>query len=223
VRLPRSANCFLHPESPEPAPAPCLRRGHVTFGCFNNPAKVTREVVATFARILSQLPTSRLILKYGTFDDPVLRAQYLRWFAEEGIAPGRIDLQGHSALPEFLASFAHIDVALDPFPHSGETTALHTLWMGVPLVALEGVTLVQRLASRVLRVAGLKEWVAHTTDDYVAIALSLARDPGRLSSLRAGLRDRLRASPLLDHAGVTRELEAAYRKMWRRWCAAQLP
>jgi protein O-GlcNAc transferase len=221
VRLPRSANCFLHPESPEPAPAPCLRRGHVTLGCFNNPAKVTRGVVATFARILSQLPASRLILKYGTFDDPVLRDQYLRWFAEEGIAPGRIDLQGHSALPEFLASFAHIDVALDPFPHSGETTALHTLWMGVPLVALEGVTLVQRLASRVLRVAGLKEWVAHTTDEYVAIALSLARDPERLSSLRAGLRDRLKASPLLDHAGVTRELEAAYRKMWRRWCAAQ--
>ncbi len=220
VRLPRSANCFLHPESPEPAPAPCLRRGHVTFGCFNNPAKVTREVVATFARILSQVPASRLIFKYGAFDDPVLRAQYLRWFGEEGIELERIDLWGHSSLPHFMLCFSQIDIALDPFPYSGETTALHTLWMGVPLVALEGVTLVQRLASRVLRVAGLDEWVARSTDDYVAIALSLASDRVRLAELRTRLRDRLKASPLLDHVGVTRELEAAFRQMWRAWCAS---
>ncbi len=221
VRLPRSANCYLHPASPEPAPAPCLRRGHVTFGCFNNPAKVGREVVATFARILNQLPSSRLSLRYGTFADPLLRAQYVRWFGEEGIPPARIDLFGHSPLEEYLESFAHVDIALDPFPYSGETTALHTLWMGVPLVALEGVTLVQRLASRVLRVAGLAEWVARSTDEYAAIALSLARDPARLAEWRTRLRDRLKASPLLDHQGVTRELEAAYRQMWQRYCAAQ--
>jgi protein O-GlcNAc transferase len=219
LRLPRSSNCFLHPPAPEPAEAPCRHRGHVTFGCFNNPAKVTRQVVETFARILHGAPDSRLLLEYGGYDDPGLKARYLRWFAEEGVAAERLDLAGHASLGRFLASFARVDIGLDPFPYSGETTALHTLWMGVPLVALEGSTLVQRLASRVLRVAGLDQWVAATREQYAEIALALARDPARLGVLRGALRGRLRASPLCDHRGVTRELEAAYRAMWRSWCS----
>jgi protein O-GlcNAc transferase len=223
VRLPRSSNCFRVTPSPEPAEPPCVRRGHITFGCFNNPAKVTREVVATFARILRALPDSRLCLKYGAFDDPRLSARYRQWLRDEGIQAERVDIWGHSSLPHFLTCFAHIDIALDPFPYSGETTAVHTLWMGVPLVALEGVTLVQRLASRVLHVVGFPEWVASSSDEYVRIALSLASDPLALARCRASLRERVQASPLLDHRGVTRELEAAYRKMWRDWCASSEP
>ncbi len=219
VRLPRSASCFLHPPAPPPAAPPCLRRGHVTFGCFNNPAKLTREVIATFARVLRGAANSRLLLAYGAYDDPELRARYARWLADEGIVAERVDFAGHASLPRFLASFAGVDVALDPFPYSGETTALHTLWMGVPLVALEGATTVQRLASRVLRVAGLDDWVADSHDEYVRIALALASDPARLAHTRQALRARLEASPLCDHAGFTRELEAAYRAMWRRACA----
>jgi protein O-GlcNAc transferase len=223
VRLPRSANCFLPPESPEPVEPPWSRRGHVTFGCFNNPAKVTRETVAAFGRVLREVAGSRLIFKFAGYNDPVLRPRLLAWLGEEGVSADRVDLWEHSELPHFLACFSQIDIALDPFPYSGETTALHTLWMGVPLVALEGLTLVQRLASRVLRVAGLPEWVARSEDEYVRIAVSLARAPERLAPLRASLRARLKASPLLDHAGVTRELEAAYRKMWQRWCASAEP
>jgi predicted O-linked N-acetylglucosamine transferase (SPINDLY family) len=219
VRLPRSSNCFLHPPAPEPAPPPCLANGFTTFGCFNNPAKLTREVIATFGRILRGSENSRLLLEYGGFDDPGLGARFRGWLGEEGVAPERVDLFGHAPLGRFLASFARVDVALDPFPYSGETTALHTLWMGVPLVALEGPTLVQRLASRVLRVAGLDGWVARTPDEYVTLALALAADRERLASLRASLRARLAASALFDHRGVTRELEAAYREMWRRECA----
>jgi protein O-GlcNAc transferase len=217
VRLPRSQNCFLPPAGPEPAPPPSVERGYVTFGCFNNPVKVTREVVAVFGRILRDLPESRLMLKYSTLADPALRARYLGWLAEEGIAEARVDIAGSSPLPRFLECFHQIDIALDPFPYSGETTALHSLWMGVPLVTLEGETVAQRLGSRVLRVAGLEQWIAHSTDDYVRIAHALGRDPGRTSG--AALRARLRASPLLDHGGVTRDLEAAYRGMWRTWCA----
>lgn len=218
VRLPRSSNCFAHPDAPEPAPPPCLARGHIRFGCFNNPAKLTRQAVATFARILREVAGSRLLLKYGAFDDPVLCARYQQWFQEEGIAAERLEIQGHTPLRKFLAAFAEIDIALDPFPYSGETTALHTLWMGVPLVALEGTTLVQRLASRVLRVAGLSEWVARSEQEYVRIACTLAQDPAELARRRAGLRAELQASPLCDHAGVTRELEELYRALWRRWC-----
>jgi protein O-GlcNAc transferase len=223
VRLPRSSNCYLPPEAPEPTPPPSLERGWVTFGCFHNPVKVTREVVAVFGRILRELEGSRLLLKYSTLDDPALRARYLAWLADEGIVPDRVDISGQVPLPRFLQYMREIDVALDPFPYSGETTALHTLWMGVPLVTIEGPTLVQRLSSRVLRVAGLDDWVASSADDYVRIALRLARDPARRVELRAGLRERLRASALLDHRGVTRELEAAYRNMWRTWCGSASP
>jgi protein O-GlcNAc transferase len=218
VRLPRSQNCFLPSAAPEPSPPPCLSRGWLTFGCFNNPVKLTRDVIAVFARILRELSQSRLILKYSTFDDPALRARYLGWLQEEGIAETRVDISGASPMPRYLECIAELDIALDPFPYSGETTALHTLWMGVPLVALEGQTLVQRLGSRVLRVAGLDDWVASSRDDYVRIALELARDPRRLGELRSSLRERLRQSPLLDHRGVTRELEAAYRQMWQTHC-----
>ena len=219
VRLPRSCNCFLPPAGPEPAPSPALKSGQVTFGCFNNPAKITRQVVAVFGRILRQVPGSRLFLKYGGFTDPAVGARYLDWLAEEQIAKERVELSGHSSMLRFLESFGRVDIALDPFPYSGETTALHTLWMGVPLVALEGATLAQRLASRVLRVAGLSDWIAGSEDEYVAIAGSLASDPNALESLRRTLRPQLQACALFDTAGVTRELEATYRALWQRWCA----
>ena len=216
VRLPRSANCFLPPAGPEPSPPPACASGAITFGCFNNPAKIGRDVIATFARVLHATPGSRLVLKYLAFNEAALCERYRAWFVEEGVAPERIVFAGPSSLERFLDAFASIDIALDPFPYSGETTALHTLWMGVPLVALEGPTLVQRLASRVLRIAGCAQWVASASDDYVRIAVELASDVPRLAHWRRELRARLKASPLLDHAGVTRELEDMYRSLWQR-------
>jgi protein O-GlcNAc transferase len=220
VRLPRSATCFLPRHDAPISPPPCLRRQHVTFGCFSNPAKINRDVAATFGRILRASADSRLLLKYHTFADPGIQARFVRWFAEEGIGRERILFQGHAPVEAFLATYGEVDIALDPFPYSGETTALHTLWMGVPLVALEGKTVAQRLASRVLRVAGLDDWVARSTDEYVRIAQRLGADRDALAAARQTTRDRLRASPLLDHRGFTRELEAAYRLMWQRWCAS---
>src|SRR6185503_6393338 len=166
LRLPHSANCYLPPPSPPPAPAPCLAHGHITFGCFNNPAKINRQVCQTFARLLHAVSGSRLCFKYRSFHDPELTQRYLDWFRTEGIGAERLDFEGASAIPQFLAAFARIDVALDPFPYGGETTALHTLWMGVPLVALEGPRLVQRLGSRVLRICGLDSWVAESREQY---------------------------------------------------------
>jgi protein O-GlcNAc transferase len=219
VRLPRSSTCFSPRHSPAIQAPPCLERGHITFGSFSNPAKINRDVAASYGRILRQCADSRLLLKYHTFADPGIQARFVRWFAEEGIGRERILFQGHAPIDEYLAAFAEIDIALDTFPYSGETTALHTLWMGVPFVALEGKTVAQRLASRVLRVAELHDWVARSTDEFVRIAQRLASDPAALAAARPATRERLCASPLLDHRGFTRELEAAYRLMWQSWCA----
>ncbi len=216
VRLPRSANCFEPGECPPPSPPPSARRGYVTFGCYNNPAKISRRAAGAFAAVLRQTPGSRLALKYGTLQEPAMRRRYLEWLAEEGVSADRVQFAHHTPLRDFPATFRHIDIALDPFPQSGETTALYTLWMGVPLVSLEGPTMAERLGSRVLRVAGLGEWVATSAGEYVDIACRLAADPAALAARRQSLRHQLEASPLRDAEGVTRDVEAAYRTMWEQ-------
>jgi protein O-GlcNAc transferase len=218
-QMPRSANCYLPPQvAPEVAEAPCLQNGYVTFGCFNNPRKISREVVHLYAEILRRVPSARLIFKYDAFEDPGTGKTFSAWFREEGIALSRIELRGRSPMSRYMASFADIDVALDPFPYSGETTALHTLWMGVPLVSLEGRLLVQRLGARVLRLTGLHELVASTREQYIEIACGLAGAPERLATMRKEIRPRLQKSPLLDHAGITRDAESAFRRMWETYC-----
>jgi predicted O-linked N-acetylglucosamine transferase (SPINDLY family) len=214
LRLPRSANTYTPPQkSPPVASAPCLKRDHVTLGCFNNPAKLSEETVATFARILHGIPGARLVLKYGAYRDPELRERYATWFERGGISKERLEFRFHSSISSYLAEFADIDLALDPFPHSGETTALHTLWMGVPLVTLEGQTLVQRLASRVLRLAGFSRWVARSREEYIDIAMALGGDRESLIP-RAHIREQLENSPLMDHERHARDLEEAFRAIW---------
>jgi predicted O-linked N-acetylglucosamine transferase (SPINDLY family) len=115
---------------------------------------------------------------------------------------------------------AQVDIALDPFPYNGTTTTCDVLWMGIPVVSLTGETSVSRSGYALLKSVGLEELVAHDVEEYTAIATALARDPERLDELRSGLRSRLEASPLRDEAGCTRDIEAAYRYMWRQWCVA---
>jgi predicted O-linked N-acetylglucosamine transferase (SPINDLY family) len=218
LRLPRSASSYFPPQSPAVASAPCLKRDYVTLGCFNNPAKLTEEVIGTFARILHALDGAKLILKYGAYRDPELRERYTTWFGREGIDEGRLEFRYHSSMGSYLAEFADIDLALDPFPHSGETTALHTLWMGVPLVTLEGETLVQRLGSRVLHLAGFSKWVAHTREEYVGIATALGSNRDALLP-RVAIREQMKDSPLMDHRRITRDLEDAFRWMWTEYLA----
>jgi protein O-GlcNAc transferase len=218
VRLPRSVNCFLAPPGPEPRAAPELSRGKLTFGCFNNPAKINRRVVSVFARILRDVEGAELVLKYRAFNDRAMRARYHEWFAAEGVAPERVRMVGSSGVQEFMEAVSDVDIALDPFPYGGETTALHTLWMGVPVVTLEGPMPMQRLTSRVLRWCGLSEWIAQTEDEYVTIVERLVRAQPQRQAWRRTLRGQLQASPLCDHRGITRDLEATYRELWRQHC-----
>ena len=136
----------------------------------------------------------------------------------EGVASARLDLEGYSAHPEYLTRYNDIDIALDPFPFSGGATTIEALWMGVPVVTLPGERFASRHTLSHLSNVGLSELVADSPDAYVRIATDLAQDLPRLAALRAGMRDRLSASPLLQAQRFTRGLEQAYRAMWRRWC-----
>jgi predicted O-linked N-acetylglucosamine transferase (SPINDLY family) len=139
---------------------------------------------------------------------------------EDGIAPERLTFVGASMTTEYLLEYGAIDIALDPFPYNGGTTTLDTLWMGVPMVTLAGRLAVQRIAASILTSAGLPDFIAHTPEHYLKTALYLAAVVPKTPDLRQEIRRALAASPLMDEVGIVRDVENAYREMWRTWCRA---
>jgi predicted O-linked N-acetylglucosamine transferase (SPINDLY family) len=202
LRLPYSRFCY-EPVifAPEVAPPPCLQQGWVTFGSFNNTAKLNDGVLAVWAEILHRVPESRLILKWRTFADAELRRALLARFAEFGIAAERIELREQSVHRRLLEEYADVDIALDPFPFSGGHTSCEALWMGLPVVTLPGSRPVSRQTLCFLANISLQEFAAQDEADYIAKAVTLAGNPDRLRSLRGEMRNRMRASPLMDADG----------------------
>lgn len=224
VRLPRGFLCYRPVlDSPPVADLPCLKRGRIRFGSFNNFVKVSDETIGLWSRILFDAPGSELMLKGNGLTDPETRRDLMQRFADCGIAPERLVLQGPvPELAEHLACYHEIDIALDVFPYNGTTTTCEALWMGVPVITLAGPTHVTRVGASLLKQVGLAELIAATPEDYIAIASRLAGEQERLRALRSGLRRRLEASSLRDETGFVRELESAYRKMWEHWCEASV-
>ena len=219
VRLPGSFFCY-QPSSyaPPVGPLPALANGYVTFGSFNNFAKVTPEVLAAWAQLLNRVSDSRLVILASAAAS--LQERLLRTFEQLGISSQRLILANQRPRGEYLDLIAQTDVALDPFPFNGHTTTCDALWQGVPVVTLAGGSYASRFGSSAHQSLGLEELIAHSPEEYVEIAVRLAGDLDRLAPLRAGLRPRMAASRLLDFAGFTRNLEAAYRTMWNHWCAS---
>jgi len=218
VRLPDGFLCFGPPDdAPDVAAAPFHAAGHVTFGSFNSLAKLTADVIATWARILQQLPDSRLLLKSRPFADESVQARVLRLFAEHGIEGGRIALLARiPSTRDHLAAYGRLDIALDTFPYNGTATTSEALWMGVPVVTLAGAVHAARVGVSLLTAVGLEALVADEPDAYVEKAVELAGDTHRRAELRGTLRQRLIDSSLCNAVEFTRNLEETYRWMWQR-------
>ncbi|WP_188263201.1 tetratricopeptide repeat protein [Azospirillum tabaci] len=197
---------------------PALANGFVTFGSFNNAAKVTPEVVRVWSAILARVPSARLCLKSRAFADAPTRARYLQQFAGNGVAPGRVDLlPPMDVIDAHLRAYDRIDIGLDPFPYNGTTTTCEALWMGVPVITLAGRHHVARVGASLLSQCGLDEFIAPDEARYIETAVALAGDTGRLAALRRGMTGRMERSALNDHRGFAAAVEAAYRDMWRSW------
>ena len=209
IRLPRGRFCYTPvPFAPaEVAPAPCLTNGYVTFGCFNNSAKLNAAVYETWAQILAAVPDSRLVLKWRTFQDAGLSQSVQSVFGKLDIAPERIELRGASFHADVLKQYADIDIALDSFPFTGGLTSCEALWMGVPVVTWPQSHVVSRQTFAFLSAIGLPELAGQSRDDYVRIAVALAENSERLGALRSGMRQRMLASPLCDVGAFTYTLE----------------
>jgi len=210
------------PIGPLPALATGKAAGQIALGSFNNPAKLGAATIALWARVLDALPNATLTLKYlARYADPILRARLRGGFGAAGIDPRRIEfvVPADYAPAAHLGAYGAIDIALDPTPFSGVTTSYEALWMGVPVVALAGDTMMARMGAAVLATAGLDELIAASPDAYVARVAALAHDLPRLASLRAGLRERVERSRLGDGPGFARSVETSWRTLWRDWCA----
>ncbi|MCC6610633.1 MAG: tetratricopeptide repeat protein [Burkholderiales bacterium] len=221
VRLPATRFCYEPPEfMPEVSPLPARRNGFVTFGCFNNLAKLNPGVLKLWARILAALPDARLALQASALSDTPNRERFRALARECGIPDDRLALRPFAPAEQAAAAYHDIDIALDPFPFCGGMTSLDALWMGVPVVTLPHVMIAGRQTASMLANLDLSELIAGDEAQYVDIAVGLARDLDRLAGLRAGLRERFRRSPLADYAGFTRALERAYRMIWEMWVAS---
>lgn len=221
VRLPDGYVCYDPPDdAPTIGPLPALAAGHITFGCFNNPAKISAAAVALWARILARVPQSRLMLKYSGLEDRGAQRHFRALLHEAGVPSERIALLGHAPHPELLAQYNHIDIALDTLPYSGGITTCEALYMGVPVISFPGETFASRHSFSHLSNIGLNEMIAHNQDDYVERAVQLAQNVGELSALRSTLRECVARSPLCDGARFGRGLGMAFRQIWQEWCAS---
>ncbi len=220
LRLADGYVCYSPPSyAPDVVPLPALKNGFVTFGCFNNLAKITPRVIETWAEILRHVPTARLILKTHQLSDRPTADGVLADFAAVGIGGDRIELRGSSGHRAFMGQYGDVDIVLDPFPYSGGLTTCEALWMGVPTITLPGEIFASRHSASHMSNAGLPEWVTGSSEEYIAMAIARASDVNALASLRAGLREKVRRSPLCDAPRFGRGLGAALRHAWRAWCA----
>lgn len=221
LRLPRCWWSFSVPPPvvtiPPVVPPPCLSQGVVTFGSLNNFVKMNEGVRELWAELAASVPGSRLVLH---IKESRARQGLLDFFAERGVASDRLTLIGYQNGPDYMATYGQIDIALDTTPFAGGTTSFDALWMGVPLVTLAGERSSSRGGASILTTLGRPEWIARTPEEYIAIAQRLAADPQQLAAIRSGLRAELQASPLMDGAGFTRELEDLYRQAWQQRCHA---
>jgi protein O-GlcNAc transferase len=220
VRLPGCYACYTPPpDPPGVAPLPALDSGFVTFGSFSNLAKLTPEVLGVWARLLAAVPGSRLLVKRKPLGCAHARRRLLDRMESAGIDPRRASLAAPTPTHrDHLSSYAQIDVSLDPWPYTGVTTTCESLLMGVPVVTLRGRGHAHNASHSLLSAAGLADaWSARDQDEYVAIAARAAADVQGLAALRAGLRERLLASPLCDGPRFVRGLEDVYADLFRRW------
>ncbi|KAG2683013.1 hypothetical protein I3760_10G012100 [Carya illinoinensis] len=225
VRLPE---CFLcYTPSPEAGPVPttpALSNGFITFGSFNNLAKITPKVLQVWARILCSVPNSRLVVKCKPFCCDSVRKRFLLTLEQLGLEPLRVDL-----LPLILLNHDHMqayslmDISLDTFPYAGTTTTCESLYMGVPCITMAGSVHAHNVGVSLLGKVGLGHLIAKNEDEYVQLALQLASDITALSNLRMSLRGLMSKSPVCDGTNFTLGLESAYRNMWHRYCKGDVP
>lgn len=214
-RLPQTRLCFSRPDiEVDVSPLPAKVSGFVTFGCFNNLAKVNDSVIGLWARVLLSVSGSRLFLKAKQLGDASVRQQTVARFAACGIEAERLILEGAESRAKYFEAYHRVDISLDPFPYPGGTTTMESLWMGVPVLNLTGDSFLLRQGAGLLTNLGLQDWIATSREDYVRRAVGFSGDLPTLEELRSELRMRVEASPLMDGKRFAADFGDVLRLFW---------
>lgn len=198
------------PTAPEIASAPCVQKGRLTFGAFNNTAKITPQVLDCWAAVLVALPDAALLLVVES-DSPIMRA-----LEDRGVLRERIHVRPRCSVNDYLSMHQEVDVLLDTFPYNGLTVTLLAAWMGVPCLTLIGADAAARAGAAINTRLGLEDWVVRDQAEFVARAKRAAMEPRELDVLRGGLRERVRLA-FGDGGRFTRELEGVYKRIFGEW------
>ncbi|MBV8634428.1 MAG: tetratricopeptide repeat protein [Burkholderiaceae bacterium] len=219
LRLPESVWCYRPSEDMSGAipPLPALSKGYLTFGSFNNINKIGDDCIILWAHLLRSVPTAHLLMV--TVPEGEVRDKLHRSFAELGVANERVHFEGKLPPLEFKQRLQTVDITLDPYPINGATTTCESLWQGVPVLAVVGTRFLSRAGLSVLSAARMADFAAPSVEDFVKTAILLSNNLPLLANIRAGLREHLANTPLLDQDGFARSLEALYREAWGNWCA----
>jgi protein O-GlcNAc transferase len=199
---------------------PALKNGFITFGTLNKPEKINRDVIELWSNVLKAVPNSKLYLKYfNHYGEPTVQRIVKEMFANNNIEEGQLIFVGSlDDRRQHLELYGDIDITLDAFPFNGATTTFEALTMGVPVVTLLGRHFVDRVASSIVTHAGYPEFVSNNHEEYVSLAVSLTSDLDKLNKIRSTMRDKIHASTLCQSAPYARNVEAAFRDMWKTWC-----
>jgi predicted O-linked N-acetylglucosamine transferase (SPINDLY family) len=217
IRMPHSQWCYspwvVWPSVAIPHPD---RPDALVFGSFNQFAKISDACLELWSRLLATVPPASLVIL--DVRDKEVHRMLLRRLDRFQIDPARVTLRGRVSVPEYFQAIGNVDIALDTMPYNGGTTTLDTLSMGVPVVAMYGDRGIARGTYSILQSLGAQDLIARDADEYIDINCRLASSPDWRNRLRATLRDRMRASPLMDASQFTADLESAYRSVWVEWC-----
>lgn len=208
-RLPHGRLCFTKPPFDTlPNELPALKNGYITFGSFNNFAKLNHIVFETWAEILKRAPNSRLVMSTSQLDNEAIASSIRNTFESLGVENSRLDILPPRPRNEFMMQYNLVDISLDPFPYQGVTTTVESLWMGVPVVMFAGNSFISRQSVNVHALLGLDEWMGSTREEYMDRAVSNAQDTNKLKCLRLTLRDRIIESPIVDTTQFASGFEA---------------
>ncbi|MHC4582476.1 MAG: O-linked N-acetylglucosamine transferase family protein, partial [Planctomycetota bacterium] len=225
VYLPGGLLCYKPPDSAPPVgPLAAARNGYVTFASFNNSCKINDNTMALWAQILRENENSRLLMKFRGGHDRSVKDYYLNRFGQLGIGRDRVETCGWKSSAEHLELYNRVDIALDTYPYTGCLTTLEAMWMGVPVITLVGdrsAYFLSRAGASMLTRIGLESLAVWSPAEYVAMASALSHDLNALAAMRSSMRQRIATSTLCDAKAYARAVEAAYRKMWHRWCENQ--
>jgi predicted O-linked N-acetylglucosamine transferase (SPINDLY family) len=222
VRFAPTAWCYSPPvQAPAVSTGPAARGAAVTFGCFNNPSKITDATLRVWARVLARVPGSRLLLKGQGLSVDAIGSVFAGRAREAGIEPARLSLVERTrTLEEHLALYGEVDVALDTFPYNGTTTTCEALWMGVPVISRRGDRHASRVGASLLGAVGQKDWIAEDDEDYVAKAAKAVVGASHRPDARGALREAMAASSLCDKKSQAARFAEAIRMMARERAAS---